>query len=40
MSNKPVFGLERYDHIPIEMEKALDNLDSLIDIKYRNKSIL
>ena len=40
MSNKTVFGLDRYDHIPMELEKALDNLDSLIDIKFRNKSIL
>ena len=40
MTNKPVFGLEHYGHIPSEMGKVLDNLDSLIDIKYRNKSII
>ena len=40
MANKPVFGLEHYGHITSEMGKVLDNLDSLIDIKYRNKSII
>ena len=40
MTNKHVFGLSRYAHIPSEFDVILDDLDNLVDIRYRNKTIL
>lgn len=40
MTNKDVFGLSRYSYIPTEIDHALDDLGNLIDIRFRNKTIL